>query len=200
MAITALPINQVKTLGASTGPQVANPREDAAETFKAGTIVALNGSGDLIAWAGANPAGVAVLCGVSIVAGSNLTTAGTAQALTFGSVVNQSSAVNIPVGAPPNDGHCEIYTGSPNNVFRATFGNNGSTATPAQSDIGKHYGLSLDTGNNYWYVDKNKTTVATDTAVQVTGVYPDPSQGGAAFSTNTQVEFIFESAVVQAVV
>jgi hypothetical protein len=200
MAITAVPITQVKTLGANTGPQVANPPEDAAETFKAGTVVALNGSGNLIAWAGANPGGAAAIAGISIVAGSNLSVAATAQTLTFGSVPNQSSAVNIPVGAPPNDGHCEIYTGSPNNVFQGTFGNNGNTATPAASDVGVHYGLSIDSGSNYWYVDKNKTTVGTNTAVQVVGVYPDPNQGGAAFSTKTQVQFVFEDAVVQAVV
>ena len=200
MAITAQPINQVKTVGSNTGPVVANPQEAATQTFKPGTVVALDGSGNLIAWAGVDPAGVAVLCGISIVGGSSIVTPGTPVVQHYGAVPNQSSAVNIAIGAPPNDAHCEIYTGSVTNVFRATFGNNGSTATPALSDIGKHYGLTIDSGSNYWYVDKNKATVGTNTAVQITGVYPDPSQGGAAFSVNTQVEFTFEPAVVQTVV
>ena len=199
MAITAQPILQVKTLGGNTGPQVANPQEAATQTFLPGTVVALDGSGNLIAWAGANPAGVAVLCGISIVGGSSIVTPGTPVTLHFGAVQNQTSAVNIPIGAPPNDAHCEIYTGSPNNVFRATFGNGGNAATPALSDIGVHYGLTADTAGTHWYVDKNKAVVGTSTAVQVVGVYPDPSQGGAAFSANTQVEFIFEPAVVQTV-
>lgn len=200
MAITAVPIIQIKTQGANTGPVDANPPEAATQTFKAGTVVALDGSGNLIAWAGVNPAGVAVLAGISQVAGASLTVAGTAKTLTSGSVPNQSSAVNIPEGAPPNDGHSLIYTGSDVNVFAGTFGNGGSTATPAASDVGVHYGLTLDSGSNYWYVDKNKSVVGTSTAVQVVGVYPDPNQGGAAFSTKTLVLFIFEPAVVQAIV
>lgn len=197
MAITAVPIvpRQTRT---NASPLVANIGEKATQTFKAGTIVCLS-TGYIAAWGGANPAGIAVLCGVSIVAGSNLTTANTPKTLTFGSVPNQSSAVNIPVGAPANDGKCEIYVADDNTVFAATFGNNGSAETIAVTDVGVHYGLTIDTGANYWYVDKNKTTVGTSTAVQVVGIDPMTSTNGTNITSNTLALFIFEEAVVQAV-
>ena len=197
MAITAVPIvvRQSKT---NNAPVVANVGEKASQTFKAGTIVALS-TGYIAAWGGVNPSGAAAIAGVSIVAGSNLTTANTAKTLTFGSVPNQSSAVNIPVGAPANDGKCEIYTGNSNTIFAGTFGNNGNAATIAVTDVGVHYGLTIDSGSNYWYVDKNKTTVGTNTAVQVEGIDPMTSANGTSISANTLALFSFEPAVIQTV-
>ncbi len=197
MAITAVPI-VVRSCKTNAPPLVANVGEKATQTFKAGTVVCLS-TGYIAAWAGVDPADLAVLCGVSIVAGSNLTTANTPKTLTFGSVPNQSSAVNIPVGAPANDGKCEIYVADDKTIFAGTFGNNGSAATIAVTDVGVAYGLTIDSGSNYWYVDKNKATLATNTAVVVEGIDPVTSTNGTNITSSTLALFSFRPEVVQSV-
>lgn len=197
MAITAVPI-VVRSTKTNASPVVANVGEKATQTFKAGTIVALS-TGYIAAWGGVDPANVAVLCGVSIVAGSSLTTANTPKTLTFGSVPNQSSAVNIPLGAPANDGKCEIYTADDKTIFAGTFGTSGAAATIAVTNVGVAYGLTLDTGSNYWYVDSGKSTLATNTAVVVAGIDPITSTNGTNITSTTLALFTFRPEVVQAV-
>jgi hypothetical protein len=92
---------------------------------------------------------------------------------TFGSVPNESAAVNIVRGAVFLDGRLGFYNPAGQFVFRAMFGNNGSAATPANTDVGVNYGLTIDSNSKYWYVDKSKTT----TNAMVTVVALDPVDG-----------------------
>jgi hypothetical protein len=172
MAITAIPIQPVSTF---SGNQWRGRRiiEEAAQTFKIGTLVAnIFADGGIAAWAGAVVApGTGAVCGVSYEAASNLGSTGAGApvpnqpvtgagaTLTFGSVQNEASAKNIPHGAPLNDGRVGFFTANPDNVFSATFGNAGNPATPAVTDVGQTYGMTIDTGSNFWYVDKSKSTL-----------------------------------------
>lgn len=168
MSISAVPIQPVQTI---SGNQWKATRiiEDASQTFQGGTPVMLNtANGAIKAWDGTAGAGH-LIAGISYEAASNLASAGlgapspnqpivgVGSAITFGSVPNQSSAVNIPMGAPFNDGRVGFFPGVADSLFSATFGNNGNTATPAVTDVGVQYGLTIDSNSKFWYVDKNKT-------------------------------------------
>jgi hypothetical protein len=121
-----------------------------------------------------NPAIVSVA--TAIVAGfttetfSNLTTSGVAKTLTYGSVQNQSAAVLIPIGAPPNDGTIGFYTASDEQTFVGVLGNSvtAANATVAQADLTKTYGLTKDAGNGFWYIDNSITTAAAGAVVEIT--------------------------------
>lgn len=205
MAITAIPIIPVETTNADS-PRASRIIEEASQTFKAGVVVALDAAdGGVEIWDGATlTGGLASPIGISYEAASNLASTGlgaptpmspflgAGAALSFGSVPNQSSAKNIPHGAPAVDGRVGVCFASQQTLFSATFGNNGNTATPAVTDVGKKYGLTLDTGGNFFYVDKNKTGAAA--AVEV--VKLDPRDVPAA---GTRVIFKFLPAVVNAV-
>lgn len=185
MAITAIPILPV---GSISGNQFRATRliEESAQTFKVGTPVTIAaGDGGVQAWAGtvvtAQTQGA--ICGISYEAASNLSSTGLgaptpfspflgigAVAGTFGSVPNQSSAKNIAHGAPLNDGRVGFILPAIDTIFSATFGNAGNTATPANTDVGKQYGLTIDSGANFWYVDKAKVTAGTNTVVLIVGL------------------------------
>lgn len=181
MAITAIPILPVESI---SGNQFRAFRliEESAQTFKQGTPVSIAaGDGGVQAWvANTQGPGQGGIAGISYEAASNLGATGSgaptpfspflgvgAVAGTFGTVPNQSSAKNIAHGAPINDGRVGFIVPAPDVVFSATFGNAGNTATPANTDVGKQYGLSLDTGGNFWYVDKSKTTAGTNTVLTI---------------------------------
>jgi hypothetical protein len=202
MAITAIPIQPVATF---SGNQYRGRRiiEEAAQTFKLGTVVALAADGGVQAWGGATlTGGLGSPIGISYEAASNLSSTGLnaptvnapyggfGSTLTFGSVPNESSAKNIAHGAPFNDGRVGFFVGNVDVVYSGTFGNAGNAATPAVTDVGVSYGLTIDTGGNFWYVDKSKT--AGNAAVKVIGL--DLRDAPAA---GTRVLFIFLSAVVQ---
>lgn len=182
MAITAIPILPVQDISAN-GFTAARLIEELTQTFKIGTPVAIAaGDGGVKAWDGATLSGAqGSIIGISYEPASNLTSTGLgaptplspflgvgAVAGTFGSVPNQSSAKNIAHGAPINDGRVGFILPAGNIVFAATFGNNGNTATPANTDVGIGYGLTIDSGANFWYVDKNKTGASA--AVKVVGL------------------------------
>lgn len=208
MAITAIPIQPVQDTSA-TGFVAVRVIEELTQTFKAGTPVEITAAdGGIKAWdgsAGANgtvqtSALIGGIVGIAYEAASNLAATGSgapqplqpftgtgAVAGTFGSVPNQPSAKNIAHGAPINDGRVGVVVNTSTVVFSATFGNNGNTATPAATDVGKQYGLTVDTGGNFWYVDKNKSTVGTNTVVTVVGL--DPRDTPAA---GTRVLFTFD--------
>ncbi len=205
MAITAIPILPVETV---SGNQFRATRviEESAQTFKVGTLVTLAaGDGGTQAWAGVVVSGAAgSICGVSYEAASNLSSTGLgaptpfspflgvgAVAGTFGSVPNQSSAKNIAHGAPLNDGRVGFILPASDVVFSATFGNNGNAATPANTDVGVRYGMTIDTGANFWYVDKNKSTAGTNTCVRIIGLDPRDVPGA-----GTRVLFIFDPTTV----
>lgn len=153
--------------------------EEASETFVAGTPVQINSSdGGLQAWDGSTT--TLGLAGISYEAASNLGTTGkgapsplspltgAGTTVTFGSVPNETAAVNIPHGAPINDGRCGLWTSAGDTIFSGAFGNAGAAATPAATDVGKQYGMTKDPVNAYWYVDKSKTS--TSAVVQVVGL------------------------------
>jgi hypothetical protein len=175
MAITAVPIEPVKSI---SGNQWAARRviEDATQTFKTGTPVALGAtSGAVIAYGGSTVSGAAgSMVGISYEAASNLASAGlgapqpnqpvtgVGATLTFGSVPNEASAKNIPHGAPLNDGRVGIILCAPyDTVFSATLGTTGNFTNWSDGLLSTNplLGLTIDTGGNFWYADLGKTTM-----------------------------------------
>jgi hypothetical protein len=175
MAITAVPILPVKTL---SGNQWAARRiiEDAAQTFKLGTPVAMAAAdGGVIAWAGATVSGaVGSVVGICYEAASNLASTGLGApqpnqpvtglgaSLTFGSVPNEASAKNIPHGAPLNDGRVGLFLAAhADTVYSATLGTTGNPTnwTDALLSTNPLAGLTIDTGANFWYVDLGKVNL-----------------------------------------
>lgn len=201
MAISAVPILPVKTI---SGNQFEATRviEEASQTFQQGTTVQITvADGGVKAWDGTTPITSAhLIAGISYEAAHNYATTGlgaplpyqpvvgTGSTVTFGSVQNQTSAVNIPMGAPFADGRAGYFQGNADTVFSATFGNNGNAATPANTDVGLQYGLTIDSNSKFWYVDKNKT--GTGAVVNVVGLDPryTPAAGSNVLFTFIQAD------------
>lgn len=202
MAIVAIPILPVESV---SGNQFRMERliEEATQTFKAGTPVALKpADGGVQVWDGATLTGaIGSIIGIVAEAGNNLASTGlgaptpmspftgVGASLTFGSVPNQASAKNIPHGAPLVDGRIGFFLPNSDTVFSAVFGNNGNTATPANTDVGLSYGLTIDTAGSFWYVDKNKTGAAAAVKVISLDLRDAPAAG-------TRVLFQFLPSVV----
>lgn len=148
-------------------PVIQRIAEKAAQTFLLGVPVQVDTSvGFLKEWDGTTVAnGIA---GFSKEAASNLASSGVAKTLTYGSVPNQSAAVNIPAGAPINDGRCGVAVSEQGTVF---FAQVGPAQTVAATDLLKQFGMTKDS-DNHWYVDRTKTTVGTNTVVQVVKLDP----------------------------
>lgn len=196
MAISAVPILPVKSI---SGNQWLAQRiiEESAQTFQTGTPVMIKtADGGIQAWDGTAGAGH-LIAGISYEAAHNYASTGLGAPLpfqpvvgvgsttTFGSVQNQSAAVNIPMGAPFADGRLGFFPGAADTIFSATFGNAGSPATPANTDVGVQYGMTIDSNSKFWYVDKSKT--AGSAVVLVVGL--DPRYTAAA-GTNVLFQFI----------
>lgn len=140
--------------------------EEATQSFLPGTPVMIAADGGVQAWDGATIArGIA---GVSGEAASNLTTLGVAKTLTFGSVPNESAAVNIPRGAPFNDGRVGFEEACEDTIFK---GQVGPAQTAVVGDVGVQYGMTKD-ADNHWFVDKTKVTVGTNTVVVIVKLDP----------------------------
>jgi hypothetical protein len=143
----AVPIYPYRTLHGGP-PAVLRLVEHASGTFKVGTPVFFDTDGAVKAWSGVV---VTSKCaGIAAPAGSNLSSDGVAKTTTFGSVRNQSSAVNIPRGAPLNDGKITIWKADPQTQFVAAWDD---ADTPALTDIGTQLGLAAGSGG-YWAVDQ----------------------------------------------
>lgn len=181
------PITAVQTVSGNTD-YTDSVNEGATQTFIAGTPVSLS-AGNIIAWAGTGGGVAAVIAGIALEDAHNLASAGLGApgpftgvgfpgaGLSFGTVPNEPSALNIPRGAPFVTGQILFNRAIDDIIFEAQFDNsNGTVAadyTPVQSDIGKHYGLTADaTAPVYWYVDKNKTTDGTNTVVEIVALNP----------------------------
>lgn len=201
---THLPIIQVQEK-ANTTPFTNALPEKSGQTFLYGTPVQL-ASGYVQAWDGttvsAGILGVAESFGLNL--GSNgagapvppwggITGSGAIQ--TYGSVLNQPSAVNVALGTPISDGRTLFMEPNSDNIFEALFDNSGGTVaadwTPTVADVGVAYGLTKD-ANGYWYVDKNKT--GGSAVLQIVSL--SPLYGSA---LNAPVRFVFLAAAVQVI-
>jgi hypothetical protein len=168
----AQPIYPLKVLiGGTAQAVIRRLAEKATQTFLIGTPVQVDaGTGFIQACAAIVSAATALIAGFATEPGNNLSSSGVAKTLTYGSVQNQSSAVLIPVGAPPNDGTMGFHEAVDSTIFVGVKGDgaDGTLATIAQTDLGAIYGLTKDAGNNYWYIDHNITTVNGGACVQIT--------------------------------
>lgn len=169
----AQPIKVWKILGTSAAnPTIKRMPEKSGQTYLLGTPVQVDvagATGFVIACPAMVSVATAIIAGFSEEPGANLSSSGVAKTLTYGSVQNQSSAVLIPVGAPPNDGTTGFYLASDEIVFIGVLGNSNTAAnaTVAQADPGKLFGLTKDAGNNYWYIDNFITTAAAGGCVTI---------------------------------
>lgn len=168
-------IHSVQTISGNQA-RVRRIIEKATQTFLQGTPVQIFTNGGVQAWDGTTV--VNGIAGFSLSAASNLTTLGVAKTLTFGSVPNETSAVNIPRGAPLNDGRVDFETASVDTIFH---GQVGPAQTAALANVGIQYGMTIDS-DGHWYVDTTKTTVGTNTVVTVVALAPE-SVGGVPLAT-----------------
>ena len=145
-----------------TQPVLRRIIEKSGQTFLLGVPVMIDTvSGGMQEWDGTTVAtGIA---GFSKEPASNLASTGVPKTLTLGTAPYQPASAIIPVGAPLNDGRVEFATSIGSNVFH---GQVGPAQTTAVTDRGKQYGMTKDT-DGHWYVDKSKSTVGTNTVVQV---------------------------------
>jgi hypothetical protein len=173
--VASTEIHSVQTVSGNQA-RVRRIIEEATQTFLQGTPVMIAADGGVKAWDGTTVAfGIA---GFSLSGASNLTTLGVAKTLTFGTVPNESSAVNIPRGAPLNDGRVDFETSSIDTIFK---GQVGPAQTVTAANVGVSYGMTKDS-DNHWYVDTTKTTVGTNTVVSITKLDP-VDQGGFPLAT-----------------
>jgi len=161
MAGKAVPIVVARTTTDSQ-PSIRRYQEKVAQTFKFGTPVFRDNAvdGGVAEWSGV--VATSKVAGIAIEPASNLTTVGVKETLTFGEVQNQPLAVNIPRGAPINDGSIGVQLADNTTEFQAQVLD---TVAALETDVGKSYGLTKDS-NGYWYIDKTKTD-----SIVVTGVY-----------------------------
>lgn len=150
--------------------------ELAGQTFKAGTPVMLDTATDpssVKAWDGTTITNG--ILGIAKDFGANLATTGIPQQLTYGSVQNQPKAANI---ARPffNDGMTGVILAIQDSTF---YGQVGPTQTTAGDDVGKTYGMTMDT-DGHWYVDKTKTGASA--VVKIIGLDNWDKQRGVIFT------------------
>lgn len=188
------PIRVVSTISGNA-ELIQNTFEAASQTFPGGTIVALNGSGDVIAWGGSNPGTTPSVYGVTALPGANLASAGAGApplfgsygfpgGPTYGSVPNQANAVNILHGAPFITGESLVYLAVPDTIFEGQVdASTGSTYDATQALVGTQLGVTIDSGGTM-YIDLAKNTVGTNTLVLITGLDPLDLSGT---STTTQI-------------
>jgi len=157
--------------------------EAAGQTFYKGTPVMISAAGYVQAWDGVTIA--AGILGVAYEDAHNLASNGLGvpspfapvgfpgTGVTFGSVPFQSSAVNIPEGAPFSLGYLTVGEANLDTIFWAQVDNsvNSSSVTPTQATIApasNQFGMTKDT-NGRWYIDLGKNTPGVNTVVQVIG-------------------------------
>lgn len=173
---------------ANTAPLTNAMAEAASQTFQFGTPVYINSSGYVAAWP--NLSWTNAILGIAESPGQNLASAGagapvapfggitgTGSQLSYGFVPNEPSAVNIPLGAPVADGRTLFIEANLDNVFEVMCDNSSGTGsaswTPTQSTLApgsNQFGLTLDTGGKFWYVDLGVT--GAHAVVQVVGINP----------------------------
>jgi hypothetical protein len=171
---------EIHSIGTTSGnqPRMRRIIEELAQTFLSGVPVQIVAAdGGVKEWDGATVAfGIA---GFSKEPASNLAatpatpttfTVGTgSKTLSFGTVPNEASAVNIPRGAPLNDGRVGFEAADNDTIF---LGQVGPAQNTVAGDVGKQYGMTKD-ADGHWFVDKTKTTVGTNTVVQIVKLDPN---------------------------
>lgn len=200
------PIRVVQTISGNS-PFSQEVAEQLSQTFLEGVPVMLN-SGFIKEW-DANVAAASPTVGIAGIArapGSNLSSSGKgaptaftgvgapAAAPTFGSVLNQASAINFTPGAPMVTGRTPFEVACPDTIFEATFDDAGGSTVNATTNvnmIGKRFGLTKDT-TGHWFVDFAKVTAGTNTVVTI--VRLSPLDGAI---QNGRVWFVFENAIMQ---
>ena len=167
--------------GKITGGGAGHPRQQrfaelASETFLQGALLIVDGNGFANESGAITSAVGAVVLGFASEFAHNLTTSDTAEELNYGSVVNQSSAVLIPVGAPPSDGKIGVWIADDTTLFLANVRTAGSIDRALQTHIGEIFGLTKAT---VWEFDLNKTTTgagAIATLIEIIDVATDGGQ------------------------
>lgn len=185
--MASIEIHSVQSISGNQ-PRIRRIVEEAGQTFLAGTPVQIATDGGVQAWNGTTYA--FGLAGFTKEGGANLATLGVPQQQTFGTVQNQSAAVNI---SRPyfNDGRNGFECADQDTVFRGQVGPSQSVTV---ANVGKQYGLTKDS-DNHWYVDTTKTTIGTNTCVMIVKS-PDPFDESA---TPRGVWFIIPAANAQVV-
>jgi hypothetical protein len=183
------PIVVYQTL-TNTTEQTQSYLEASGQTFLFGTPVELNGSGYVIPWDGTTL--TRAILGFSEQPAMNYGTNGAGAppsfgsvgfpggAPTYGTVPNQSAAVNIPAGATFADGRTIVAQAVTTTIFIGQVDNSAAGAyAPSIANVGLQYGLTIDATGN-WYVDLNKSTVGTNTVLTIVGLYPNDLASGSA--------------------
>jgi hypothetical protein len=201
-------IEPQQNLSGAMSFQIKSLIEEAGQTFLYGMPVMVNASdGGVQIWDGTAGAGH-LIAGVAVINAQNLGTTGLGAPVGFspilgpGSTVgsfaanaNQPLAVVTPGMVPISDGFTIFAVAGPTAVFRAKVGTS-ATVTPvattnqmAGGSTTSQFGLTKDTGNNFWYVDTNKTGASA--VVQIIGLDPlEPvgTVGGHVFFTFLQAD------------
>lgn len=177
VAIPIIPYRVVDTQGAQA--TMRRYLEKATQTFKIGTPVQIDvagATGYLIACPSMVSVATAHVLGFSAEVGHNLSSSGVGKVLNQGAPQNQASAVIIPGGAWPSDGTSGVHVATDIDEFIGVLGNSADnslaiTAITMLQTV--TYGLTIDPGNSYWYVDQNKTSAAGGACVSIVG-FVDP--------------------------
>jgi len=211
------PMQPYQTISGNT-PNTKAMLEKAGQTFPVGVPVqqvagSITGTPKVIqVWDASVTAATSIagIAGISGSSGLNLATDGLGSpslnsfgsvgapgaTSTFGKVPNQASAVNIARGEPMSDGNTYFFVANNDTLFIGQVDNSaGAVAadyTAVASDIGKQFGLTSDGTGKSWYVDRGKTTVGTNTVVEVVAL--DPNSVG---QTNNNVIFRFLTGIQQ---
>ena len=174
------PIQPIITTSGNTEGTEGIP-EKATQTFKLGVFVQLN-AGYVQQWDGATY--INGIVGVSLIPASNLATnglgaptnfgqiTGTGAIQTWGYVVNQPNAVNIAYGTPITDGRTLVALANQDTIFEIQCdASTGGVYGLTQANVGTQYGVTIDAGGTM-YLDIGKTTVGTNTCLQVIRLSP----------------------------
>jgi hypothetical protein len=163
----AIPITIFQVVGSANAlPQQRRMPEGASKTFHIGVPVVL--SSGYIQESGAITTATPAIIGFSSEAAHNLTSAGVApiggSGTTYGSVQNQTGAVNVPLGAPMADGNCGVFIANNETIM---VGKTDDACTLAATQVGSQMGLTKDSGSGQWFVDSQIASGATGAVVEV---------------------------------
>ena len=174
------PIIPIITTSGNT-EQTQEIPEKATQTFKAGVFVQFN-AGYVQQWDGATYTNG--ILGISEIPGQNLASngagaptnfgqiTGTGAIQTYGSVVNQPSGVNIALGTPIATGRSVVALANSDTIFEIQVdASSGSTYGATQANVGSQFGVTIDSGGTM-YLDLAKTTVGTNTCLQIIKLNP----------------------------